>query len=120
MCAADFKQSPTCKSRTVTARADHLVVNDHAIRAFHHERPERIPWADAGVDVVIEATGRFRAGTLARTHIKDEQLTELQRRLVLSHAAGTGDPLPDPVVRAILILKINGLARGFSGIRRSI
>jgi glyceraldehyde 3-phosphate dehydrogenase len=54
---------------TVTARADQLVVNDHAIRVFHHERPERIPWADCGVDVVIEATGRFRAGSLARTHI---------------------------------------------------
>jgi histidine ammonia-lyase len=59
-------------------------------------------------------------GALARTHIKDDQLTELQRRLVLSHAAGTGDPLPDPIVRAVLILKINGLARGFSGIRRSV
>ena len=54
-------------------------------------------------------------GALARTHIKDDQLTELQRRLVLSHAAGTGDPLPDAIVRAVLILKINGLARGFSG-----
>jgi histidine ammonia-lyase len=59
-------------------------------------------------------------GALARTHIKDDQLTELQRRLVLSHAAGTGDPLPDAIVRAVLILKINGLARGFSGIRRSV
>jgi histidine ammonia-lyase len=59
-------------------------------------------------------------GALARTHIKDDQLTELQRRLVLSHAAGTGDPLPDSIVRAVLILKINGLARGFSGIRRSV
>jgi histidine ammonia-lyase len=59
-------------------------------------------------------------GALARTHIKNEQLTELQRRLVLSHAAGTGDPLPDFIVRAILILKINGLARGFSGIRRRV
>jgi histidine ammonia-lyase len=59
-------------------------------------------------------------GALARTHIKDDQLTELQRRLVLSHAAGTGEPLPDSIVRAILILKINGLARGFSGIRRSV
>jgi histidine ammonia-lyase len=59
-------------------------------------------------------------GALARTRIKNDQLTELQRRLVLSHAAGTGDPLPDPIVRAILILKINGLARGFSGIRRSV
>src|SRR4030095_10197283 len=60
----------------------------------------------------------FRA--LARTHIKNEQLTELQRRLVLSHAAGTGEPLSDSIVRAVLILKINGLARGFSGIRRSV
>src|SRR3990170_758526 len=59
-------------------------------------------------------------GALARTRIKNDQLTELQRRLVLSHAAGTGDPLPDPIVRAVLILKINGLARGFSGIRRQV
>jgi histidine ammonia-lyase len=59
-------------------------------------------------------------GALARTHIKDDQLTELQRRLVMSHAAGTGEPLGDNVVRAIMILKINGLARGFSGIRRSV
>jgi len=59
-------------------------------------------------------------GALARTHIKDDQLTELQRRLVMSHAAGTGDPLGDRVVRAILILKVNGLARGFSGIRRFV
>jgi histidine ammonia-lyase len=59
-------------------------------------------------------------GALARTHIKDDQLTELQRRLVLSHAAGTGEPLPDAIVRAVLILKINGLARGFSGIRRGV
>ena len=59
-------------------------------------------------------------GALARTRIKNDQLTELQRRLVLSHAAGTGDPLPDAIVRAVVILKINGLARGFSGIRRSV
>src|SRR5262249_23648890 len=59
-------------------------------------------------------------GALAKTHIKDDQLTELQRRLVVSHAAGTGPALSDRVSRAILILKINGLARGFSGIRRSV
>ena len=72
---------------TVTARADHLVVNDHAIRAFHHERPERIPWADAGVDVVIEATGRFRAGTLARTHITHGGA----RKVVISASADEPD-----------------------------
>jgi histidine ammonia-lyase len=59
-------------------------------------------------------------GALAKTHIKDDQLSELQRRLVMSHAAGTGEPLSDRVVRAILVLKVNALARGFSGIRRSV
>jgi glyceraldehyde 3-phosphate dehydrogenase (phosphorylating) len=54
---------------TVTARPGQLMVNDRPIRTFHHQQPERIPWADAGVDVVIEATGRFRTGAEARTHI---------------------------------------------------
>ncbi len=55
-------------------------------------------------------------GLLAQTRIPNEQLTLLQRNLLLSHAAGVGEPLPDPVVRLILALKINALARGFSGI----
>ena len=54
---------------TVTARPDQLIVNDHPIRVFAHQQPDRIPWADAGVDVVIEATGRFRSGCAARMHI---------------------------------------------------
>jgi glyceraldehyde 3-phosphate dehydrogenase len=72
---------------TVTARTDHLVVNDHAIRVFHHERPERIPWADAGVDVVIEATGRFRAGSTARNHITHGGA----RKVVISASADDPD-----------------------------
>ncbi|MGS9059134.1 aromatic amino acid lyase, partial [Salmonella enterica subsp. enterica serovar Infantis] len=36
------------------------------------------------------------------------------------HAAGVGDPLDDALVRLILVLKINSLARGFSGIRLSV
>ena len=57
-------------------------------------------------------------GSLARTRIADAELAELQRRLVLSHAAGTGPALPDRVVRLVLLLKANGLARGHSGVRR--
>src|SRR4051812_42872480 len=59
-------------------------------------------------------------GSLAHTRIPDDQVAELQRRLVLSHAAGTGPALADEIVRIILILKINALARGFSGIRRGV
>ena len=55
-------------------------------------------------------------GLLANTRIPNDQLELLQRNLLLSHAAGVGDALPDPVVRLILALKINALARGHSGI----
>lgn len=56
-------------------------------------------------------------GLLANTIIPNHQLEELQRRIVLSHACGVGNYLPDEVVRLLLLLKINSLARGFSGVR---
>lgn len=59
-------------------------------------------------------------GLLARTHIDDARLAELQRALVLSHSAGTGPPLDDAVVRLTLLLKIGSLARGYSGIRYEV
>jgi len=59
-------------------------------------------------------------GRLAQTHIPNEQLELLQSNLVLSHAVGVGDPLPAPVVRLMLGLKIQSLARGFSGVRREL
>ncbi len=59
-------------------------------------------------------------GSLAGTRISGEEVVELQRRLVLSHMAGVGPLLPDRVVRLVLILKINSLARGFSGVRRRV
>ena len=56
-------------------------------------------------------------GLLAQTRISDEELTTLQRNLVLSHAVGVGEPLDDAVVRLTMVLKIVGLSRGFSGVR---
>jgi histidine ammonia-lyase len=59
-------------------------------------------------------------GILARKRIADGDVTELQRRLVLSHAVGTGPLLEDRVVRLVLLTKANALARGHSGVRRHI
>ncbi len=59
-------------------------------------------------------------GLLAQTRIATHDLENLQRSLVLSHAAGVGEPLDDNVVRLMMVLKINSLARGFSGIRLSV
>ena len=59
-------------------------------------------------------------GALAREHISRDRLTQLQYNLVRSHACGVGDPLPDHVVRKILLLKANSLAVGNSGIRPEV
>lgn len=56
-------------------------------------------------------------GKLASTRIAADKLAELQVNLVRSHAAGTGAPLPAPVVRLAIALHAAGLARGASGVR---
>ena len=56
-------------------------------------------------------------GSLARTRVEGSQLGEVQRNLILSHAAGVGAPLADDVVRAMLFLLCASLARGLSGVR---
>src|SRR5919198_6241830 len=49
--------------------------------------------------------------------IPAELTRELQLRLLRSHACGVGDPYPDPVVRAAMVLRANALAKGYSGAR---
>jgi histidine ammonia-lyase len=56
-------------------------------------------------------------GSLAQQRIGDDQLRAVQRNLILSHAAGVGEPLGEEVVRAMLILLACSLARGRSGVR---
>ncbi len=56
-------------------------------------------------------------GHLASVGIPKEHLAELQVNLIRSHAAGTGAPLEERIVRAILVLRGNCLARGHSGLR---
>jgi histidine ammonia-lyase len=59
-------------------------------------------------------------GLLAQTRIPADRLEELQRNLILSHCAGLGDPLDRRLVRLMMVLKVIGLARGHSGIRRAV
>lgn len=56
-------------------------------------------------------------GKLSDVRIAPEQLEDLQHNLVRSHACGLGDPLPEPAVRAMLLLRANVLAKGNSGVR---
>ncbi|WP_338866003.1 histidine ammonia-lyase [Myxococcus stipitatus] len=56
-------------------------------------------------------------GTLAEVRIDKKDLRDLQRNLILSHACGVGTPLPLGEARALLLLRCNVLAKGYSGIR---
>lgn len=55
-------------------------------------------------------------GALAQKHISVEQLTQLQRNLLLSHAVGVGPPVPPAIAALMLKLKVHALGLGYSGI----
>ena len=56
-------------------------------------------------------------GRFVSKSIPEEQVEELQLRLLRSHACGVGDPYPPEVVRAAMLLRANALAKGYSGAR---
>jgi len=58
-------------------------------------------------------------GKLASVHIAAGDLAALQRNIVLSHAAGVGEPMPFAKVRLMMALKLASLGRGASGVRAS-
>src|SRR5262245_19171289 len=74
---------------------------------------------------VVRAVGKDAAvygvntgfGRLANTRIEPGRLAELQRNLLLSHAVGVGPEAPPEVVRLMLLLRLNALLLGHSGIR---
>ncbi|MGH7154634.1 MAG: aromatic amino acid lyase, partial [Acetobacteraceae bacterium] len=56
-------------------------------------------------------------GKLASIRISMADLAQLQRNIVLSHSAGVGDPMPVPIARLMMALKLSSLAQGASGVR---
>lgn len=56
-------------------------------------------------------------GKFSEVKISQNELKDLQRNLIISHACGVGSPMKTEEVRGVMLLRINALARGFSGIR---
>ncbi|MEL0642789.1 histidine ammonia-lyase [Olleya sp. Ti.3.14] len=56
-------------------------------------------------------------GSLYNVKISNENLTKLQENLMMSHACGTGDLVPEPIVKLMLLLKIQSLSYGHSGVQ---
>ena len=59
-------------------------------------------------------------GKLASTRISHDEIRHLQLNLVRSHACGVGPPLTEPTTRAMLALRANAIAKGFSGVRPAV
>ena len=83
---------------------------------------QRIATAAASVDRIVAGGETVYGvntgfGLLANTRIPDDRLAELQTNLILSHSAGLGDSLPRHVTRLMIVLKLLGLGRGYSGVR---
>lgn len=55
-------------------------------------------------------------GSLCNVIIPDHQTADLQTNLILSHACGTGNKVPQEIIKIMLLLKIQSLAQGYSGI----
>lgn len=87
-----------------------------------------VPLIDASCRIVHQVIADKRTiygintgfGSLANHRISEEHLKQLQRNIVLSHACGAGELLSDGVVALILLLKINSLAQGYSGVRNEL
>jgi histidine ammonia-lyase len=74
--------------------------------------------AVAGGETVYGVNTGF--GSLSNKRIEGDQLREVQTNLLRSHAAGVGEPLPEDVVRAMLLLLAGSLCRGMSGVRPAV
>ncbi|HUP18899.1 MAG TPA: histidine ammonia-lyase [Gemmatimonadota bacterium] len=90
--------------------------------ALAAEARERMAASRAVVDralaedaVVYGVTTGF--GRLSDRRIAPEEIAALQINLLMSHAVGVGEPLPEDATRAMLLLRANTLAAGFSGVR---
>jgi histidine ammonia-lyase len=83
---------------------------------------QRVAASRAVVDDILSSAGVVYGvntgfGKLAEVRVPPDQLSRLQLNLLRSHACGVGEPLSEPVVRAMLLLRANVLATGHAGCR---
>lgn len=98
----------------VTEPGTRIGLSEDARRRVRASRQAVDRWI-AEERVVYGLTTGF--GEFANVFIPREQAAQLQENLIISHAAGTGPLLPSLIVRAMMILRVNALAKGLSGIR---
>ena len=118
--------------KTFSIDGEHLTLDEVMLVAHHRARVEldagardRVAGSRAALEAII-ARGEALYGVntgfglLSDVRIDEADAERLQENLIRSHCAGVGEPLPTPVVRAMLLLRANVLARGYSGVRTTL
>lgn len=100
------------------------VARDGAIVCINDETRENVKKCQDFVQKMVSSGDAIYGvttgiGEFAKIRVSSEQGEELQRRIIFSHAAGTGSILPIDVVKAAMLLRANVLAKGYSGVRVS-
>lgn len=91
-----------------------VTLNPDAVEKMAKSRTLVDKWVAEGKPIYGINTG---FGSLQDVKILSDRVQQLQENIIFSHAAGVGEALPEEVVRAIILLRANALAKGFSGIR---
>ncbi len=93
-----------------------LEITKEAKKKINESRALVEKWVNNN-EVIYGVTTGF--GEFANVSISKDNILELQENLIVSHAAGTGDFLPPAIVKIMMLLRLNALARGYSGIKLS-
>jgi len=98
----------------VARERERVALSPEAVRRMNKSRV----WVDQILESEKPVYGiNTGFGELSRIFIPKDQRARLQRNLILSHCTGVGERLTEDVCRAVMLLRINSLAAGYSGIR---
>ena len=91
-----------------------IVISPASVKRIKKTRNLVDRWVKSGESIYGVTTG---FGEFSNVSIPKEDIRKLQENLILSHAVGCGDYLPPMIVKIMMLLRLNALARGYSGIR---
>ena len=91
-----------------------ILISKESIARSQKSRALVEKWVNSGESIYGVTTG---FGEFSNVSISKENLKLLQENLILSHAVGCGENLPPFIVKIMMLLRLNALARGYSGVR---
>lgn len=110
-------------SDVLTLETLHQIISQHKSLALSEEATINIQKCREYLDTKMETQAgpiygiNTGFGSLCNVVISSENLSQLQENLVKSHACGTGEEVPETVVKLMLLLKIQSLSYGYSGVQ---